>query len=72
MLHIWYEKKTFEKNKDYSLSKFECFEHVKTFSIYVKFWALSFAINEKKFKKIMTIQIIMLRLGSFKHLKMQF
>jgi len=33
---------------------------------------VSFAINEKKFKKFMTIQIIMLRLGSFKHLKMQF
>jgi hypothetical protein len=30
------EQKTFEKNKDNPLSKFECFEHLKTFSIYVK------------------------------------
>jgi hypothetical protein len=29
-------KKMFEKKKDYPFSKFECFEHVKTFSIYVK------------------------------------
>jgi len=29
------EKKMFEKNKDYPLSKFECFEHAKTFFIYV-------------------------------------
>jgi len=27
----------FEKNKDYPLLKFESFEHVKTFLIYVKF-----------------------------------
>jgi len=31
------EKKTFEK-KNYPLSKFECFEHAKTFLICVKFW----------------------------------
>jgi hypothetical protein len=30
------EKKTFEKKKDYPLSRFECFEHAKTFFICVK------------------------------------
>jgi hypothetical protein len=30
------EKKTFEKNKDYPLLKFESFEHAKTFLICVK------------------------------------
>jgi hypothetical protein len=30
------EKMTFEKNKDYRLSRFECFEHAKTFLISVK------------------------------------
>jgi hypothetical protein len=30
------KKKTFEKNKDCPLSRFECFEHAKTFFIYVK------------------------------------
>jgi hypothetical protein len=29
-------KKTFEKNKDYPLSKFECFEHAKKNLICVK------------------------------------
>jgi hypothetical protein len=30
------EKKTFKKNKNYSLLRFECFEHAKTLLIYVK------------------------------------
>jgi hypothetical protein len=30
------EKRTFEKNKDCPLSRFECFEHAKTFFICVK------------------------------------
>jgi hypothetical protein len=30
------EKRMFEKNKDYSLSRFECFEHAKIFLICVK------------------------------------
>jgi hypothetical protein len=29
--HLIGRKKTFEKNKNYTLSKFECFEHVKIF-----------------------------------------
>jgi hypothetical protein len=31
------EKKTFEKNKNFPLLRFECFEHAKIFLIYVKF-----------------------------------
>jgi hypothetical protein len=31
------EKKTFEKNKDYPLSRFECFEHAKIFLIWSNF-----------------------------------
>jgi hypothetical protein len=30
------EKEMFEKNKNYPFSKFECFEHAKTFLICVK------------------------------------
>ncbi len=41
----------FEKNKHYPLSRFECFEHVKTFFIFVKLWACKFAINGKCLKK---------------------
>ncbi len=33
MVHIWFKIKMFEKNKNYALSKFECFEHAKTFMI---------------------------------------
>ncbi len=32
------KKKTFEKNKDCPLLRFECFEHAKTFFICVKLW----------------------------------
>jgi hypothetical protein len=67
------EKKTFKKNKDCPLSRFECFEHAKTFFNYAKFWACKkITINGKYSKKIMTIQTIMLLLWSFKHIKMQF
>jgi len=34
--HLVEKKRMFEKNKNCSLSKFECFEHAKTFLIYVK------------------------------------
>jgi len=37
--HLEKEKYMFEENKDYALSKFECFEHEKTFSICVKLLA---------------------------------
>jgi hypothetical protein len=47
------KKKTFEKNKDYPFSKFECFEHAKTFLNFVSsFEHINFAINEKYSKKI--------------------
>jgi hypothetical protein len=45
-------KKTFEKNKDYSFSRFECFEHAKTFLICVKLWENNFAINVKYSKNL--------------------
>jgi len=41
----------FEKNNDYSLSRFECFEFAKTFLICVKLEHVSFSINEKYSKK---------------------
>ncbi len=37
--HMVKRKRTFKKNKDYSFSKFECFEHAKKYLIYVKLWA---------------------------------
>jgi hypothetical protein len=37
----------FEKNKDCPLSRFECFEHAKTFFICVNFEHVNFAINGK-------------------------
>jgi len=40
------EKKMFKKNKDYPLSRFECFEHAKTFLICVNFEHVNFAIIE--------------------------
>jgi hypothetical protein len=46
------QKKTFEKNKDYPLSRFECFEHVKIFLIVSSFEHVNFIIDEKIPKKL--------------------
>jgi hypothetical protein len=43
---------TFDKNKDCSYPKFECFKHVKLFLICVKLWPVNFAINRKYSKQI--------------------
>jgi len=45
------EKNKFGKNKDCPLSKFECFEHAKTFLICVKLEHVNFVNNEKHFQK---------------------
>jgi len=45
------EKKTFEKNKDYALSRFKCFEHAKKKRFMSSFEHVNFAINGKYFKK---------------------
>jgi len=36
MVHIWFKKRHLKKKKDYPLSRFECFEHAKTFFICVE------------------------------------
>jgi hypothetical protein len=41
------ERKDIWKKKDYSLLKFKCSEHAKTFFICVNIWEGNFAINEK-------------------------
>jgi hypothetical protein len=51
---------------------FKCFKHAKTSWFVLSLEHVNFAINEKNPKQIMTIQIIMLHLWSFKHIKMQF
>jgi hypothetical protein len=53
---------SFEENKDYLLSRFECFEHAKMFFNVLSFEHVNFGIHEKYSKNIMTIQIIMLPL----------
>jgi hypothetical protein len=46
------KKRTFEKNKDCPLLRFECFEHAKTCFFVSSFEHVKFAINEKYFQKI--------------------
>jgi hypothetical protein len=41
----------FEKTKDCSFSRFECFEHVNYFLIVLSFEQINFAINVKYSKK---------------------
>jgi hypothetical protein len=45
-------KRTLEKNKDYPFSRFQCFEHAKTFCIMSSFEHVKFPINEKYSKRI--------------------
>jgi hypothetical protein len=52
------EKMTFEKNKDYRLSRFECFEHAKTFLICVKLWECNFAIDGKYSTKLWKYKLL--------------
>jgi hypothetical protein len=50
----------FEKKKDYPLSIFECFKHVKTFFFVLNFEHVNFAsLMENIPKTIMTIQTIL-------------
>jgi hypothetical protein len=46
-------KKTFGKNKDCPLLRFECFEHAKIFLIYVKFWIDELCNKWKIFQEIL-------------------
>jgi hypothetical protein len=39
-------KRTFEKNKDYPFSRFQCFEHAKTFCIMSSFEHVKLCLNE--------------------------
>jgi hypothetical protein len=45
------KKKTYEKNKEYPLSRFKCFEHAIKKKIVSKFEHVNFAINEKYSQK---------------------
>jgi hypothetical protein len=38
MVHIWEKNQHLKKNKDCPLLRFNCFDHAKTFFIYVKIW----------------------------------
>jgi hypothetical protein len=45
------KRKGLGKKKDCALLRFECFDHIKTFLICVKFWTYKLLFNERYFKK---------------------
>jgi len=60
MVHIWYKKRFLKKNRDYPISRFECFEHAKTFFICVKLWTCKLCNQWKIISNFfMTVQIIL-------------
>jgi len=67
-----------EKKDIWKKTKIIHFQGLSALNMQKHFWFVSnfehvnFAIKEKYSKKIMTIQIIMLQLQSFKHIEIQF
>ncbi len=66
------KKGVWKKTKTIHYQGLSAFNMQKQFLFVSNFEHVNFAINEKYFKNIMTIQTIMFHLWSFKHTKMQF